>query len=83
MAERAFCGLGHAAGRGPARGSMAPMRVLGGLLFVLSVAAAGYAIRGIYGSRRPRDLLFALAAPLAVLLGLLGAVLLFVPGFLD
>jgi uncharacterized membrane protein YoaK (UPF0700 family) len=57
------------------------VRIVGALLFALGVAATGYCLREIDRRRRPADVAFALAAPLAALIALLGLVLLFVPGF--
>lgn len=58
------------------------MRIVGVLLFALGVAATAYTLRHIDQSRRPLDVAFAIAAPAAALLALLGLVLMFVPGFL-
>lgn len=57
------------------------MRVLGALLFLAASAATGYAIREATQRSRPADVLFALAAPLAALLALIGLLLVFVPDF--
>lgn len=57
------------------------MRVLGVVLFALGCAATAYSVRGAFAGQRPRDLAFAVAAPVAVLVGLVGLVLVFVPGF--
>lgn len=58
------------------------MRIVGALLFALGVVATGYCLREIDRRRRPADVAFAVAAPLAALLALLGLVLIFVPDFL-
>ena len=59
------------------------MRVLGALLFAVGAVATAYSVRGAFGGRRPRDLAFAIAAPLAFIIGLVGLLLVFVPGFFD
>ena len=59
------------------------MRVLGMLLFVLAGGGTGFATWAVYRRNRPHDVFFALLAPVALLLALLGLVLLFVPGFLG
>jgi hypothetical protein len=59
------------------------VRFLGVLLFVIGGAATGYATWASYVRSRPRDVLFALLAPAALLVTLLGLVLIFVPGFLG
>ena len=51
------------------------------MLFTLGCAATAYCIRGVFAGQRPRDLGFAIAAPVAFLVGLVGLVLVFVPGF--
>ena len=51
------------------------------MLFALGCAATAYSVRGVFAGGRPRDLVFAIAAPVAVLIGLVGLVLVFVPGF--
>ena len=55
------------------------MRALGVLLFVAGSAAAGFCVRGMFSARRPRDLLFALAGPVAVIAAVLGLLLAFAP----
>ena len=50
-------------------------------MFVLGCAATAYSVRGVFAGGRPRDLAFAVAAPVAFLVGLVGLVLVFVPGF--
>ena len=57
------------------------MRLLGILLLVLGATGAVRSIRGIFEERRPRDVGFALLAPVAIATALTGAVLIFVPGF--
>lgn len=57
------------------------MRALGFLLFVLGGAGTAYATWESYRRGRPLDVLFALLAPVALLLALTGLILLFVPGF--
>jgi len=46
------------------------------------VAGTAYSLRAIDQSRRPLDVAFAIAAPIAALVALLGLILIFVPGFL-
>jgi uncharacterized membrane protein len=58
------------------------VRIVGILLFLLGAGATAYSIRAIDRRRRPLDVAFAIAAPLAALIALLGLILLFVPGFL-
>ncbi len=57
------------------------MRILGILLIVLGTVGAVRSIRGIFEEKRPRDVGFALLAPLAIASALAGVLLLFVPGF--
>jgi hypothetical protein len=57
------------------------VRFLGALLFVLGGAGAGWSTWAAYHHRRPRDLAFALAAPLALVVALVGLLLCFVPRF--
>ena len=59
------------------------VRYLGVLIYVAGAAATAYATWAAFHRDRPRDLLFALAAPVALLVALLGLVLVFVPGFLG
>ena len=55
------------------------MTVLGWLLVVVGVVAGGW---GVYAAfERPRPIVGALVGPLGIALALLGALLLFVPGF--
>lgn len=58
------------------------MRLLGALLFLAGATATAYSTWAVFHSRRPRDVAFAVAAPVAVILALTGLVLVFVPGFL-
>ena len=57
------------------------MRILGALLFVLGGAGTAWATWATYHRRRPQDILFAIAAPLALVIALVGLVLCFVPRF--
>ena len=57
------------------------MRVVGALLFLAASAGTGYAIRAAYQKSRPADVLFALAAPIAAVIALVGLLLVFVPDF--
>jgi hypothetical protein len=57
------------------------VRILGLLLLVAGAMGAVRSIRGIYEEKRPRDVGFAMLAPLAIAAALAGALLLFVPGF--
>ena len=50
-------------------------------MLVLGAFAAVRCTRGIFEEKRPRDVGFALAAPVAVALAIAGALLIFVPGF--
>ncbi len=59
------------------------MRVVGLLLLAGGGAAVAYAVGAMYRVGRPRDVLLGIAAPLAMLLALLGLVLMFVPAFLS
>lgn len=58
------------------------MRVLGALLFLLASGGVAYFTWAMFASRRPRDVVFALLAPLALVLAVVGLVLVFVPEFL-
>lgn len=57
------------------------MRVLGVLLFLGGCAATAVCVAQAYAQGRPRDLLFALLAPIAALLAITGLILAFVPRF--
>lgn len=59
------------------------MRALGFLLFVLGGAGTAFATWASYQRGRPLDVLFALLAPVALLVALTGLILVFVPGFLG
>lgn len=59
------------------------MRYLGLLTFITGGAATAYATWATYNRHRPRDVMFAILAPLALLVALTGLVLTFVPGFLG
>ncbi|MCE9580392.1 MAG: hypothetical protein K8W52_45155 [Deltaproteobacteria bacterium] len=55
------------------------MRVLGVFLAIAASTATVACVRGMFTARRPNDLGFALAAPLALVTAALGAVLALVP----
>lgn len=57
------------------------MRFVGGLLFLLGGAGTAYCLHAAFSRRRPVDVAFAIAAPLCLALALVGALLVFVPGF--
>ena len=57
------------------------MRAVGALLFFAASAGTAYAIRAAFERNRPADVLFAIAAPLAALIALIGLLLVFVPDF--
>ena len=57
------------------------VRVVGALLFLAASAGTGYAVRAAYQKSRPADVLFALAAPVAAVIALVGMLLVFVPDF--
>jgi hypothetical protein len=57
------------------------VRVLGALLFLAASAGTGYAIRAAFHRSRPADVAFAILAPIAALLALIGLLLVFVPDF--
>jgi hypothetical protein len=59
------------------------VRIVGVILFLVGAAATAYATLAMYRRRRPRDVLFAIAAPVTFVVAVLGLVLAFVPGFLD
>jgi hypothetical protein len=59
------------------------MRLLGVICVLAGAAATVWAVAGAFEKRRPLDVLCALVAPLCLAVALLGAVLLFVPGFLG
>jgi hypothetical protein len=58
------------------------VRFLGLVLFLAGAAGTVRAVRGVFEEKRPRDVGFAVLAPIAIAAALLGALLLFVPGFL-
>jgi hypothetical protein len=53
------------------------MRALGVMLFVLAGAGAGVSLRGVFRAGRPRDLAFAVVAPVAVATAVLGLTMAF------
>jgi len=53
------------------------------LLFFAASAGCGYAIRAAFQRNRPTDVLFAVVAPIAALLALIGLLLVFVPDFFS
>lgn len=57
------------------------VRVVGVFLFLTASAGTAYATWAAFNKSRPRDVLFAVAAPIAALLALTGLVLVFVPDF--
>ena len=57
------------------------MRALGGLLFLFGGGATAYATWATYHRSRPLDVVVGIAAPLALLVSLIGLLLIFVPGF--
>lgn len=59
------------------------MRVLGALLLLVGATATAWSVWASFEKRRPLDVAFALAAPVALVVALLGALLVFVPGFLG
>jgi hypothetical protein len=59
------------------------MRLLGAVLFLAGCAGTAFAVGGAFARRRPLDVACALLAPVAVAVAVLGAVLVFVPGFLT
>lgn len=59
------------------------MRLLGLLLLALGGTGTVAGVSRLFRERRPRDLMWALLAPAALAIALLGAVLVFVPDFLG
>jgi hypothetical protein len=59
------------------------LRLLGLMLLLLGAAGAVRAVRGVFEEKRPRDVGFAMLAPLAIAAALAGALLLFVPAFFS
>ncbi len=57
------------------------MRVLGVFMFLFGCTATAYSVWATYHRKRPRDVLFAVLAPLVMLVALVGLLLVFVPGF--
>ena len=57
------------------------VRVLGALVFLAGCAGTMWATMGIHLRRRPADVAFAVLAPVAALIALVGLLLVFVPGF--
>lgn len=57
------------------------MRVVGALLFAAAGAGTAYATWAMFHRERPKDVGFAVAAPVLALLALIGLLLVFVPGF--
>jgi hypothetical protein len=55
------------------------MRALGAILVFVGVVAAGWGVQAAFG--RPRPWMGAALAPIGVALALVGALLVFVPGF--
>ena len=60
-----------------------PVRVLGVILVVTGGVTTAWAVVGAFEKRRPLDVVCAALAPVALLVALLGALLLFVPEFLS
>lgn len=58
------------------------MRILGALMFLIGCAGTAYSVRASFAPSRGRAAIFGLAAPVFVLLALLGGLLVFVPDFL-
>ncbi len=50
-------------------------------MFLMGSAGVGFSTWAVYHFARPKDVLFAVAAPIAALVTLTGLVLVFVPGF--
>ena len=59
------------------------MRLLGLVLLVAGGMGSVRAVRGLFEEKRPRDVGFALIAPVALTAALTGALLLFVPAFFS
>ncbi len=57
------------------------VRALGAFLFVAGGAGTAYSTWAAFSRSRPADLAFAVAAPVCVVVALVGLVLVFVPGF--
>ena len=54
---------------------------MGILLFLAASAGTAYSTWAIYNRSRPADVLFAVLAPVAALVALVGLILVFVPDF--
>lgn len=63
----------------PALRYRAPVRVLGVILAIAASTGTVACVRGMFTARRPTDLGYALAAPLALVVAVLGVVLTLVP----
>jgi len=57
------------------------LRILGGLIFLVGAAATAVTVHGSFTKPRPAAALLGIVAPLAVLVALTGALLLFIPDF--
>jgi hypothetical protein len=57
------------------------VRALGVLMFVFGGAGTAFSAWATYHRRRPQDVLYAVLAPAAMLVALVGLLLIFVPGF--
>jgi hypothetical protein len=57
------------------------VRILGVLVFLAGSAATAYSTWATYHRRPPRDVLFAVIAPLAMIVAMTGLLLSFVPDF--
>ncbi len=57
------------------------MRILGVLMFLAGGGGTAFSTWAVFTQRRPRDVLFAVVAPLALLTALVGLLLAFVPDF--
>jgi hypothetical protein len=57
------------------------VRIVGILLFLAASAGTAYSTWAIYNRSRPADVLFAVLAPVAALVALVGLILVFVPDF--
>jgi hypothetical protein len=57
------------------------VRILGALVFLAGCATTAWAVLGVHRRRRPADVAFAVLAPVAALIALVGLLLVFVPGF--
>jgi hypothetical protein len=57
------------------------VRILGVLMFLAGGGGTAFSTWAIFTQGRPRDVAFAVAAPLALLVALIGLLLAFVPDF--